>query len=608
VPKKPDPSQFAAPVVRFDPAPPDDAADRFEPQLLGFCVTARLDQDAHSRTWWADRLGISRSHMVKMAAEPTLAFVEQLDLALADEKSGQRLRPRLSDLYGDVRPDHRADNPQPVLEWLARDPSMLEHRPIVANALLRSEVALTRCRIRGKTHGIEDDTVVERSLQDLLRLASGPYGGSTVAHQRCAEIALLVPETFFRAITRHFDRSPVGFRLLRTLDRFVNVWRRRESDPDMIRMGRGRIDTRLASLLRRLGHASMAIRHLDPYPGAEWSNTLARDCLRTGRELKLARDWLQSTYDDVGASDRERLYAAWARVSHSDEETKESQAVQTLLAAESPLLRRWGLLFTGTTRLRELSTEQWTERARDAFEPEARFVDDATARHITDPSLEGVRKSLNSVIFAALVTPDGRLRRNLVEAVTAAGLVAPTAAVLLDVYHAEENAHTYSGIREAVIFFLSRLRQPSDDVIALFLRAAAEKDPFVAHVALWGLGDLFGVGEVNRIPDLLDTLGAIARSPDGSSPARVRIAATHALAVIAKNLPATHENQAVVDGGMAVVQVLRRVSETQRQSGVGRIISALSEWGERMNAGKDLIDPTKLGAVGLLGDRKERVT
>ncbi len=585
MPRKPEKSWFVAPPLRIEPQ--GGGPDHFGQTLVGFCVTGQLDQQPMARAWWADRLGVSRSHMTKMVVEPSVPFLEQLDFVLSDVGSSQRLPPRLLEFYSDNCPEERAFNSQPVIEWMARNPEVLSRGP-VSDYLLHSEVAVMRCHLRDR-YDMENDPTVTKSIDELLTLASGPYGGSNLAHQRCAELGLLVPETFFDALTRHFDTSPVGFRLLRTLDRFVRIQRRQEADPAIFRPGRTRTDYRIAALLTRLEQVWSRARYLDPYPGAEWGISLTRDVLRGGRVSMLARSWLTTATESEGGSDRERLYAAWVAISTAPHPHRTSRIADSLKSSPSALLERWGELFGNLDHLRSQSEEDRRETILDYFPVERDRVAKAMAEHCGAEELSGVRDALESVILAALITPDGRYRRSLIEAIVAAGLVTPTSNVLVDICGSEDIP---DGIRESIIFFLSRLRQPTGEVIEVLSNAIDEDTcPNVAHAALWGMGDIFrdSVPQPDKIRDLLER--AIT-SPKANFSARHQVAAAHALAVMAKSLPD--------DKGVAATLRHVRDSPATRSLSANMVV-ALCSWGLNMHDQKDeIIDPTRLGVEGLL--------
>lgn len=87
-----------------------------------------------------------------------------------------------------------------------------------------SEVALEKCRMLERAGGADYDDDVRESLQELMIVTSGPYGGSLISLHQCAEIGLLVPTTFLEEVEQTLNTSPLGFRMLRTLDRFVRLW------------------------------------------------------------------------------------------------------------------------------------------------------------------------------------------------------------------------------------------------------------------------------------------------------------------------------------------------------------------------------------------------
>ncbi len=582
--KIPDKADFRAPMVLFDN---DD--QRFAQRLMGFVVAGQLDQHPMSRRWWAAHLDVAPSTITKMTEEPSGALVAKLDLALLAQRSDQRLLPRLSDLYTDIQPSNARD--KGLLEWLARQPVSVEElptrRPRVAEQLLRSELALKRCEVFYESGDIDVDPIVEEALRRLLVLASGPYGASNVAHHQCAQLGAEVPDLFFRLLEQHFDRSPVAFRLLRTLDRFVNVWASRESDPRSMRQGRERVDRSLSSLLNRLGHAAQHGRIVDPYPGSEWAITLVRDFLRLHPDSDTATEWLANACCDERASARERSYAAFTIAARSATASAPSAALDSLRQSSSSVLRRWADLLDGTD-LQRLPPIDRQSAMEQPFQVEKEIVSSAIAS--TWPAaLDGIRSSMHQLVFASLVTADGRLRRNLIEAVVAAGLVTPSVPVLRRIWDTCDD----NSVREAVIFFLSRLREPSEHLIELFMEAAQDDDRAVSHAAVWGLGDLFKPGQehayqapVKLLDDIVSN-GSMASISD----AKIRIAAAHARAIIEKDwqgdLP---HNMRPIENGVA--------------SPLEQSVRALSKWGQLLAARKStedpFIDPTALGLTGLL--------
>jgi hypothetical protein len=581
-------SDFTPWVLRDDRPFGAPSLDKFEQQLMGFCVAAQLDQRDETRSWWAERLGLSKSHVSKMTVEPSVAFVEQFDLALAaeaHENERRRLGPKLSDFYADIRPNEHSENSQPVLEWLARRSQLLD-RSAVTWTLLESEVALKRCELLGRTGMADRDSLVGAAMDHLLALASGPYGGALIAHQQSAELGLRAPRAFFGALSKHFDTSPVGFRLLRTLDRFVNVWRGLGTDPNSTRQHE--VDVGLARLLLRLGRASSGSPYLDPYPGAEWSITLARDCLRTGQESKLARDWLAATYENKTSSDRARLYAAWVSVEHPGDDGSDA-VLRSLRSSRSSLLSRWADLFGRHKELAELKPEDRQVQVEEVFDHERLMVHEAIRACVTDEDRwGGVKDALDKLVFAVLVTPDSRTRRALIESVVTANLVTPTVPVLLNLYY---QAELVPGIRETVIFFLSRMREPSSEVTDVFLKASAHRDRNVAHTALWGLGDISWPGSELAVDPVVEVLVEAATTDSASEQgARTRIAAAHALAVISSST------------GKEMRKALSEVAQAQKADAPGRTVTGLCKWAEQLQAKPvdALVDPTQLGLKGLL--------
>jgi hypothetical protein len=574
MPKRPDSCEFVAPLVRQE-----GVAARFEPQLMGFVVTCQVELSGRSRRWWAERLDISPSTMSKMAAEPSVGFVEHLDLALAEESPNQRLPAKLSDLYSDIRVTGAAPS---VVDWLAMDAgqsSGSSTRAHVGERLLSSEVALKRCQLRLRAHEVDDDVVVRRSVQQLLTLASGPYGASVMAHQRVAEFGMLVPALFFDVLTEHFDRSPAGFRLLRTLDRFVNVWRLREEDADLVRLGRSRVDLRLTRLLRVLAKAALADRVSEPYPGREWSISLARNCLRNGHESELALDWLAHELRRDRTCDRAKLYAAYGLVEHG-RPSDYDEVVAVLGGSSSDFLATWAALLVKYRTFSAIPPQVIVE----SFCAEIELVRAAVGKS-TPIRLSNIQATFASVLAAAILTPDGRLRRNLIESVVAAGMVGPAVLALVEVYPSLEPV----GVRESVLFLLSRLRQPDPGVVNLLHTEALSGDEALAQIGLWGLGDLYNRRSHGTFADGIDTLldAASGDSPQWSQEAQ--IAAAHALAVIAHDSP----DDVVADRLQRIVGLHASDDKPGRDQR-----TALCRWGREMYLRRDLpdpfVDPTEL--------------
>lgn len=86
-------STFKAPVAR-PWAAESEGGDEFERSLLGFCVGSILDQrvaGGENRTYWAGRLGLSKSHISKMTESPTPAFIERFVLELKNSTPKTRI-------------------------------------------------------------------------------------------------------------------------------------------------------------------------------------------------------------------------------------------------------------------------------------------------------------------------------------------------------------------------------------------------------------------------------------------------------------------------------------------------------------------------------------
>lgn len=570
-------SQFRAPIAR--PEPNDDIEDTsFERALLGFCVSSLLDQMAalgETRASWADRLELSKSHISKMAEAPTKPFLAQFDLALSVSgrvKDGERLNPLLSDYAAELLPGDRHEGAGLVLRWLAR--YRPEISPELKAVLLDSEVALDRCRLLGRRGRPDYDDFVRDSIRNLLLVVSGPYRGSVISHFQCAELGLHVPEAFFDELDETLNRSPLGFRVLRTVDRLVR--RRRSLGADRSIQGRQVLDAHLTKLLRRIARASSAGTFIDPYPGSEWAIALARECLRLGGpELTaVATQWLFEIAENHETSDRARLYAAWVVAAHGSNDER-ARAVEVLAdEGASSYLNAWSSLVGHGTSL--LGVNQMYDDvdtyagAVDGFEKDVRSQFGQTYALIVDkvdeftgtPSYTGVREALVSLIFSALITPDGRIRRALIEGVANAGLVTPTANVLaslLDI-DASEMPETptlaESALRETAIFLLGRLRQPSPPpsngttdpmqrLLNLLILASDDPDHGVRHAAVWAIGDLWKKG-LDPVP-VSKELGDIVLK--GQQPLPTRLAATNVIAVMAHEELHDVVNQPLPDQG-----------------------------------------------------------
>lgn len=562
--------EFQARILRLDgraDAGANAGSGEFERRLVGFCVAANLAQSGQSLAMFSRRLGVSKGHVSKMTVGASRAFVGLLDMNRSvvggDDEHAQRLESRLSEFFDEIRPGERNSSSDSVLDWLARYSVRGTRADNVRNVLLRSEIALKRCELLD--FGVANlDREVRDSLEDLARLASGPFGGALIAGRRCAELGLLVPRAFFDVMERHLFQSPVGFRLLRTLDRFMQLWHDPRAQHTNERFGEVR--TRMGPLLERLAKEG----GIDPYPGAEWGISLAQDCLRAGSDGLVARRWLTAIINDPGAAERARVAAAWVLLSFPEERTKEADKASILQALRAPsgatsgddLSSKWADLFDDFDYLVDS-----TRRQRDRFEQVAEtFHSEHEAVKIAvesvvdeDSQLAGLRSGLISLIFAALVTPDTRVRRMLVESVVAAELV-PTVwrvlTALVDRANSRQSDRPEAlsdGVRESALYFLSRIRQPEPCVVTAFRRAVIEGDDAAAQTSLWGIGDVWredlwhrlngGLGNPNSFDDVVETLVMAARGRRGAgndtldTTPRQRVAAAHALAAMASTVP-----------------------------------------------------------------------
>lgn len=629
--RPPGESPFRAPIMRSESLPPPGTDDgTFERELLGFCVTALLDRRAQlvaneTRTWWAGRLAMSKSHMSKMVETPSAGFIDRFDLALTEMASispvhpnaatGRRLSPLLSDFYADLRPAERRDASRTVLKWFARyQPSI---SPQLRDVLFRSEVALERCSMLERSGAAEYDDLVRQSIRELLTVVSGPYGASLIAHQQCAEIGLRVPTAFFDALEETLERSPLGFRVLRTLDRFVQLWRAPGADPNLPR--KQAVDLRLAPLLRRLARAAENLPFLDPYPGCEWAIALARDCLQIetvddhvdrGRERRedagdYAYHWLQGKFADEAGSDRTRLYAAWVLVGHPSREKRSAARTALIADSTSAYLTRWARLLE-QIQAAPRPTGTWNPHAdaliRHEFSAELSSVHEAVSAQTEGEHYRGIREALESVIFSALVTPDGRLRRALIEAIVNAGLVGPAASALdalLGIDPDPSIGFEDPSLRETAIFLLGRLRQPSRERVRFLARIAAnDPDPSVVHAAVWCLGDIWRSDQpAGEVVSALRT-----QALDSARPGGTRVAAAHVLAIIAHQ--EVHASPRTTVALEALAKIERAIDETTRNGHplptVSKVVRSVAGWGKSFDPSQEL-DPSKhLTMSGLL--------
>jgi hypothetical protein len=590
-------STFKAPVAR-PWAAESEGGDEFERSLLGFCVGSILDQrvaGGENRTYWAGRLGLSKSHISKMTESPTPAFIERfvLELKNSDPENTNRLVPLLSDFYADIRPPERHPLSRHVLKWFARFNPHASHQ--LTTALFMSEVALEKCRMLERAGGADYDDDVRESLQELMIVTSGPYGGSLISLHQCAEIGLLVPTTFLEEVEQTLNTSPLGFRMLRTLDRFVRLWQ--APGPAHSRQRQQGVEVHLPRLIGKLASATSAGSFIDPYPGREWGTALAGECLKFDRSdlTPPAVEWLRHTIKDPDVAERGRLHAAWvlgcARADQRDE------IIALLAAGGLSMQERWlSLIPEGFSAYgagvegveRDARVEAFGRSVRAEFVRETSQIRGAIDARMPGELYAGLTRALSSLLFAALVTPDGRHRRALIEAVANAGLVAPTADVLcallgLDGATSEELVLVDAGFRETAIFLLGRLRQPknAERVTQLARLAGSDPSPTVRHAAVWAIGDLWRK-DLSAEIGVLDQLKSIATSDD-ATPWATKIAAAHALAIIAHDEAHPDQDRAeeyAVSSRLLEVQT----HWTNDESPGAHAVRAICYWGTRFDA------------------------
>jgi HEAT repeat protein len=609
--RQPGESPFRAPITGIGAESSGSRGDdgAFERALLGFCVTALLDRRAsefpgETRAWWAERLRMSKSHVSKMVETPSANFIDRLDLALTeiasdspvqpDAPGGRRLNPLLSDFYAELRPSERRDASRSVLKWFARYQPRIS--PQVREVLMQSEIALERCSMLEGRGAAAYDDLVRSSLRELLLVVSGPYGASTMAHHQCAELGLLVPSVFFDALEETLDRSPLGFRVLRTLDRFIKLWRGLGADPNPQR--KHEVDTRLTRLLSKLARVGQTFPFIDPYPGAEWGISLARECLLIKGAGSLAFDWLGQTFSDDDYADRARLYAAWVVVRNGPATWRAKALSELSAASASPYLRRWANLIdeigVGPDEALAGPDSHADQFVRDAFSAELASVRAAVEAHANDPAYRGVRDALESVIFSALVTPDGRLRRALIEAVVNAGLVRPAASVLdelLGIGQGRSGSLSDPGLRETAVFLLGRLRQPSSERVSFLSELiTVDRDRPVVHAAVWCLGDIWR-SDVDFSGVLEKLLEAANTAPSSAT----RIGAANVLAI------AAHQELQTRSDTTGASAALERISEEGDASNpVGQMVTAIARWGQAYDPDEKLNPSDLLTCFGLI--------
>lgn len=573
-------SPFHAPIVRFSA---DQSGSRRA--LLGWCVTAHVTPTKERpRSWWANELAVGRSYLTEMTVAPTSTILMKLDTVLRKHPGPEHLQPRLLQLFAVIMP---GDIGRDLAGWMATYFDMLDARDReVASSLphlLRSEVVIARCQQTPPQVDLFSNKHIRACVNTLLLLGSGPYACSVTAIQRCADLGLLAPGPFFDEIERHLFDSAVGFRTIRTLERIAHIWRHRALASRIAPLTSDYFRSRFVDLLRALAKGSRDNRLVDPYPGAEWGITLARERLEDDPGSGTAKDWLEWTALDQERSARERLYAALICLTAG---TLTAEILDSFTASNSRLLGEWAELFKGLDK--DLDDSNLALEGR--FDDVHQHIEDAVERAGVS---EVIQEALVSLVFSALITPNGRLRRHLIEAVPAAGLVGPVTKVLVEVHRKLDDL----SLRETSLFLLSRLREPTPGVINLISAAARqEEDPHLAQTALWAIGDTYvrpGGGrrasELNDFPQLLqDTATRVTTSPGDLTGKRVRMASAHALAILAAMLPQG-------DGSaQAVARALSAICDITQEDAVRR----LAQWGQtRLDKKPALVDPVSLDVL-----------
>jgi len=264
---------------------------------------------------------------------------------------------------------------------------------------------------------------------------------------------------------------------------------------------------------------------------------------------------------------------------------------------EQSILTRWAPLLDlgwrtygepNETEEARASVERFEALVREEFAGDALRVDQAVESEMGGASYAGLTRALSSLLFAALVTPDGRLRRAMIEGVANAGLVAPAADILSALLGIDADSRqddlvlVDDGLRETAIFLLGRLRQPknSDRVAGLRELAMSSSSGAVKHAAVWAIGDLWK--QDLNVDVALQPLASIAT---GDSPWVTRVAAAHVLAIMAHQ--EAHQSERKPD-----VPEFHRVSETLNAvlahwagdpSPGAHVVRAISLWGTRFD-------------------------
>ena len=532
--------QIAASDLRIPLAGPDGPASGEHwrdllVRLLGFCVQCHLDIGPDSRATWAAHLNKSRSHLTEMARRPNRVFLVGFDSRLSEMDCEQALSPRLTQLHDDMFPTLPGDS---ASDWMAGYYDLLgrtDHMSVILGDLLRAEVVMARCRVPRMNDALEYDPTVHATIANLLSVASAPLGGSAAASQRCAELGIHLPTAFLAGIDAHLRTSPVGFRGLRSLARFTQLWRAHRATGLVPATRVAEVDQALASLLTGLAQPV----YRDPYPGAEWSIVVARERLLTVWPNKTALSWLRTAAHNESWSPRARLFATWARLHRS----KRGSALRGSRLTDAAIrdsgyssLASWADLFeaAGTP---DFTAAEISEEALTSFEP---FMSDVRrAVRSLDRKLvpNSIEHTTGDLIAAIVLTPDGQFRRHLIEAAIAAGLVQASIKVLLAIYPRDGDP----AIREAILFALCRFREPSERVIDLMLEESLSDDPFVRATALWGLGDVARQQmDPSSAERMVSQLMKVASS--NAEPIEIRETATHSLAVATVQLGTADES------------------------------------------------------------------
>jgi hypothetical protein len=552
-----------------------DTTESSAASLMGFCVAAHLASTTVTRAEWAERLDVSRGHLTAMAVTPTRSFVAIMDQALSELDSPQRLRPRLSGYHAEVSVDVEPDSPE---HWLATYFELLDRQPWpIVDSLLRSEVVAARGRNPRPGDTLERSHAVYSSVHELLTIASGPYGGSLLATRRAAELGLLVPRPFFDLIEAHLFHSPVGFRVLRTLERFAQVWGKPSEQVVANNARNAAIEERLQHLLLRLAGAGNGESYVDPYPGGEWGVALAGERLSMRSANKAAHDWTRKVTLNVEKNLRERLYAAWTSLGHHKHRAIPMELVGALEEADSEMLRTWAVMLRIPLRDSAHQDRRFSEKYSDpklmTAVAQNKYLLDlrSVVGRLTDASSASstISEALSSILFSVLATPNGRLRRFLIEAITSAGQVRPAIEILLGVSHSFDDPF----IQEAIVFCLSRFREPADEVIAHLLQEAVSCDKRIRQSAFWALGDVSSNTPSLQQPKIFDLLvsAAIPARLDTTQDVLVSKAAAYSLAINCVNV-----------GTTAPFEHLQAHMVSPHRSAIIPDVQRLSDWGRQV--------------------------